>query len=202
MVNFLSLQGVNIVFTSPFQFINLAISSGVASGLVAAFPLIIVQFLSFLKPALRKKEYKMVINLLPFSIFLFLLGFTFGAIIMRWQVQIFLARSVSLGIGNVLDISHLLSVVIMTSAFMGVGFQFPIVLLILMFLGVIKRHHLSKQRPWVYLGSFIFALFLPPDSILADFILTLPLVILFELTLLLNRDFEAKRSPVQEAETE
>jgi len=199
LVKFLSLQGVNIVFTSPFQFINLAISSGVATGLVAAFPLIIAQFLSFLKPALRKKEYKLVMNLLPFSIFLFLLGFIFGAIIMRWQVQIFLARSVSLGIGNVLDISRLLSVVMITSALMGVGFQFPILLLILMHFGIIKRHQLAKQRPWVLLGSFIFAMFLPPDSILADFLLSLPLVILFEITLLLNRIFESRKSQELEA---
>jgi sec-independent protein translocase protein TatC len=202
LVNFLSLQGVNIVFTSPFQFINLAIACGVASGLIAAFPLIINQFLSFLKPALKKDEYQMVVNLLPFAIFLFIVGFAFGAIIMRWQVQIFMGRSVSLGIGNVLDISRLLSVVIMTSTLMGVGFQFPVVLLILMHLGVIKHSQLKKQRPWVYLGSFIFALFLPPDSILADFLLTLPLVILYEITLILNRIFEARRLDKIEAEAQ
>ena len=112
---------------------------------------------------------------------------------MKWQVQIFMSRSTSLGIGNMLDISRLLSVVIMTSALMGVGFQFPIVLLILMHFKVIKHDQLKKQRPWVYLGSFIFALFLPPDSILADLILTLPLVILYEITLILNHVFEAKR---------
>lgn len=198
LVNFLSLQGVNIVFTSPFQFINLAISSGVACGLIAAFPLIIAQFMSFMKPALRKGEYKLVLNMLPFSIFLFLVGFIFGAIIMKWQVQIFMDKSVTLGIGNVLDISRLLSVVLITSALMGVGFQFPVVLLMLMHFGVIKRNQLSKQRPWVYLGSFIFALFLPPDSILADFLLSLPLVILFEITLILNRIFEARRSKEKE----
>ena len=123
MVDFLSLEGVNIVFTSPFQFINLAISSGVITGLIAAFPLIIAQVLAFLKPALKKKEYKIILGFLPFAIILFLIGFTFGALIMKWQVEIFLGRSASLGIGNVLDISHLLSIVLITSALMGIGFQ-------------------------------------------------------------------------------
>ncbi len=193
LIDILSLKGINIVFTSPFQFINLAISCGVVTGLVFVFPLLIYQILSFLRPALRIKEYKMVVGSLPFSIVLFLSGFLFGVLIMRWQIQIFLTRSVSLGIGNILDISHLLSTVLLTSIFMGVGFQFPLILLLLMRIGIIKHHHLSKQRRWVYLGSFIFAILLPPDSVLADVLLALPLIILFEITLLLNRIFERKK---------
>lgn len=193
LIDLLSLKGINIVFTSPFQFINLSISCGVATGLVVAFPVLIAQVLSFLRPALRWKEYKTVVRFLPFSIFLFLIGFTFGAIIMKWQIEIFLTRSVSLGIGNVLDISHLLSTVLITSALMGVGFQFPLILLLLMRMGIIDRRQLSKKRPWVYLGSFIFALLLPPDSILADILLTLPLIILFEFTLMLNHLLQRKK---------
>lgn len=189
----LSLEGINIVFTSPFQFISLAFSCGIATGLVTVLPLFIIQVLYFLKPALKKKEFKMVVNLLPLSIFLFLFGFTLGAIIMKWQIEIFLARSVSMGIGNILDISGLLTTVFLTSALMGIGFQFPIILLLLMRIGIIKHQQLSKKRPWVYLCSFIFVLFLPPDSILADIFLSLPLIILYEITLLLNRILEKKR---------
>ncbi|MFH0937469.1 MAG: twin-arginine translocase subunit TatC [Candidatus Daviesbacteria bacterium] len=193
LIDILSLKGVNIVFTSPFQFINLAISCGLTTGLALIFPLIIYQVLSFLKPALREKEYKMVVRFLPFSIILFLIGFSFGFLIMKWQIEIFLARSISLDIGNILDISRLLNTVLLTSMLMGIGFQFPIVLLLLMRIGIVKHAQLSKQRLWAYLGSFIFAILLPPDSIIADVLLSLPLVILFELTLLLNRIFERRK---------
>jgi len=187
LINILSLKGINIVFTSPFQFINLATSCGVATGLVISFPLLIFQILSFLKPALREKEYKMLVKFLPFALFLFLTGFIFGLIIMKWQINIFLARSVSLGIGNILDVSRLLTVVLLTSVFMGIGFQFPIVLLLLLKVGLIKHEQLARGRQWVYLASFIFAIILPPDSILADILLALPLIALFELTLILNK---------------
>jgi sec-independent protein translocase protein TatC len=59
--------------------------------------------------------------------------------------------------------------------------------------GIIKHHQISKQRLWVYLGSFIFTVLLPADSILADILITLPLIILFELTLILNRIFERRK---------
>lgn len=194
LVDVLSLKGVNVVFTSPFQFINLSISCGVATGLIIAFPLIIIQLMSFLRPALRPREYKMVLGLLPLCILLFIAGFSLGALIMKWQIEIFLNQSMSLGIGNVLDISHLLSVIIITSTLMGLVFQTPIILLLLLRIGILKHPNVSKARPWVYLGSFVFAILLPPDSILADVFLSLPLVILFELTLILDKILERKRT--------
>jgi len=194
LVKLLSLNGVNIVFTSPFQFINLAISSGVAVGLIVIFPILVVQILSFLKPALKRKEFKMVTKFLPFSLTLFLIGFIFGALVMKWQIEIFLTRASALGIGNVLDISRLLSTIILTSALMGVGFQFPMILLLLMHLRIVTRKQLSKKRLWIYLGSFIFAILLPADSILTDIFLSLPLIFLFELTLLIGYVYEKKRS--------
>ena len=187
LIDILSLKGINIVFTSPFQFINLAFSSGIACGLIVSFPLLVSQILYFLKPALREKEYKTVIRLLPFSFLLFLTGVTFGFLIMKWQIMIFLDRSLALGIGNILDISRLLTTVLMTSVLLGIGFQFPILLILLLHLGIIKRHKLSKMRLWIYLGSFVFAILLPADSILADIVLALPLIILYELTLIISR---------------
>jgi sec-independent protein translocase protein TatC len=194
LVGTLSLEGVNIVFTSPFQFIDLSITCGLVTGLVVVFPLLIFQILRFLKPALREKEYKMLVRFIPFSIGLFLFGFIFGAIIMKWQIEIFRERSIALGIGNILDIKGLLTTVFLTSALMGVGFQFPIILLLLMRIGIIKPKWLSRKRPMVYLGSFIFTMFLPPDSIIADICLSLPLIVLFELTLFLNFILKRKRN--------
>lgn len=187
LLGVLALQGVNVVFTSPFQFINLAISCGAAMGLLVAVPLLIMQTLFFLKPGLRKPEYRLVARLVPLALGLFFLGFGFGVVIMRWQIEIFLSRSVALGIGNILDISRLLSTVMVTAGLMGLGFQFPIILLGLMRLGVVERKQVAGKRLWVYLAAFIFTMFLPADSVLVDLILTLPLVGLFELTLMLER---------------
>ncbi len=187
LIQILSLNGINIVFTSPFQFINLAISCGVTIGLVITTPLIIYEILSFLRPALKGREMAALIWFLPFSLVLFVMGFLFGFLIMKWQINIFLTRSVAIGIGNILDISRLLNVVLMTSSLLGIGFQFPLILLLLMRIGIVKQKSLTAQRRWIYLASFLFSILLPPDSILADILLSLPLIILFEMTLFLNK---------------
>lgn len=190
LVDVLSLSGVNIVFTSPFQFINLAISCALATGIICTFPLVLYQALSFLKPALKRKEFRTTLKCLPAALGLFVGGFLFGGVVMKWQIEIFLAKSVSLGIGNVLDISQLMSTVILVSVFMGIAFQFPLIILLLVYLDVVKRIHLSRQRKWVYLGALIFAILLPLDSIIADILLALPLIILFEITLVISRMWE------------
>ena len=186
LIDLLSLKGINLVFTSQFQFINLSIACGLTTGVVVILPLFMAQLLSFLKPALKRKEFSMVTRSLPLSILLFCIGFIFGAFIMKWQIEIFLDKSISLGIGNVLDISRLLTTVLLTSVLMGIGFQFPVVLFLLMKINLISRQQLKNKRLGVYLGSFIFAILLPADSILADVLLSLPLIVLFELTLFVS----------------
>lgn len=182
-----ALEGLNIVFTSPFQFLSLAVNSALLAGFIAVLPLGIFQILSFIKPALRGTEYKTVLTLLPITVVLFISGFTFGILIMKYVVMIFYQKSVELNIGNVLDVSLLLSQILTTAILMGIAFEFPIVLTIIMRLKILKFHAIAKKRLLVYVVSLIFAALLPPTDLLSLVLLFLPLALLFELTLLLNR---------------
>lgn len=182
-----SLEGVNIVFTSPFQFINLAITSGLLLGVIVIFPIVVFQIMSFLKPALESKEYRTLVLTVPVSIFLFVCGFIFGVLVMRYMMLIFYQRSLELNIGNFLDISLLLSQILVTAVLMGIAFQFPIVLTILMKFKIVKYQQIASQRLIAYTASIIFAALLPPTDILSLVVMTLPLVLLFEFTLILNK---------------
>jgi sec-independent protein translocase protein TatC len=184
---FISIKGLNVVFTTPFQYMSLAVNSGLLVGLVAVFPLMIIQALAFLKPALRHKEYKAVLFMLPLSILLFIGGFAFGVYIMKWIIVLFYEKSISLNIGNILDINRLLSSILATGALMGLAFQFPIIMTILMRLKVVKYHTFVKQRLWAHVSALIFAVMLPPTDLLSLLLLFLPLAFLFEFTLLLNK---------------
>ena len=182
-----ALEGLNIVFTSPFQFLSLSVNSAFLAGFIAVLPLAIFQILSFIRPALRKSEYRSVLALLPIAILLFISGFTFGVLIMKYAVIIFYQKSVELNIGNFLDVTTLLSQILLTAIMMGIAFQFPIFLTILMKLKVIKYQQIVKQRLLIYGLSLIFSAILPPTDLLSLVLLFLPLALLFELTLLLNR---------------
>ena len=70
---------------------------------------------------------------------------------------------------------------------MGIGFQFPIGLTILMRLKIFGYHQVVKQRLLVYGVSLVFAALMPPTDLLSLLLLFLPLAFLFELTLLCNK---------------
>lgn len=181
------LEGVNIVFTSPFQFINLAINSAFLVGTIVVFPMIIWQVLMFARPALKAKEFQLILSLLPLSVMLFIGGIGFGIVIMRYIIILFYEKSLQLNIGNFLDISQLLSQVLVTGLLMGIAFQFPIVLTILLKAKIILYRALVDKRFFAYGISIVFAAILPPTDLLSLVLLTVPLVILFELTLVLNK---------------
>mgnify|MGYP000726773278 CR=1 FL=1 len=186
-LNLFDLQGINVVFTSPFQFVSLAFTSAFLLATVIIFPLIVFQILSFLKPALHPKEFNLILALMPFSLLLFVGGFGFGIMIMRYVIQIFYQKSQELQIGNYLDVSNLLSQILMTSILMGLAFQFPVILTVLVRLRIITYKFLAKQRLVAYIASAIFATLLPPTDLLSLVLLFLPLALLYELTLILNR---------------
>ena len=180
-------EGVNIAFTSPFQFINLAFSSGLAVGLIAALPLAIIQIINFLKPALNKKEYRVMVTLMPLAILLFAGGFFYGVAVMKYVISLLYQKALELEIGNILDISALLSQIITTSALLGAAFEFPLILTGMMRLKFIDYGAVAAKRTTVYFICLVFASFLPPTDLLSLALLTLPLIFLFETTLFLNR---------------
>jgi len=187
LLSLFHLQGVNVVFTSPFQFINLSFSIAFLAGIIVIFPLLILQTLTFLKPALSRGEFKAVIYLLPISIALFISGAGFGFMVTRYVVKLFYEQSLKFNVGNFLDITQLLSQILTTSILMGLAFQFPIVMTLLLKFKVIKHTTLAKKRLWVYVAALVFAGLLPPADLLSTVVYFLPLVLLFELALLLNK---------------
>lgn len=187
LLSIFDLRGVNIVFTSPFQFINLAINAAFLVGTVVVFPLVIWQILLFARPALTKHEFQVVMFLLPLSIALFIFGMGFGVMIMRYIVVLFYEKSLQLQIGNMLDVSQLLAQVLTTGLLMGIAFQFPIVLTLLLKARIIMYRALVDKRIMAYGVSLLFAAILPPTDLLSLVLLTIPLIVLFELTLILNR---------------
>ena len=183
------LEGVNFAFTSPFQFINLAVSSALAVGIIACLPLILYQIISFLRPALRKNERRFLLLLMPLAIILFLTGFFYGVGVMKYVISLFYQNALRLNITNLLDVSVLLSQIISTSALLGAAFEFPIILTALMNFKVVSHQQVAARRPLIYLILLVFATLLPPTDLLSLALLTLPLLILFEFTLVLNRVF-------------
>lgn len=188
LISVFNLKNINIVLVSPYQFINLAVSVSLLSGIIFASPLLAYEFLSFIKPALKDQEYRLLVKLLPVSIILFIGGFIFGVWMLQFIIDIYVKTSLSFNIGNLWDVQAFLTQIIVMGTSLGIVFELPIVLTILLRLGLIKRSMLVAQRRFVYAGLIIFDVLLPPTDILSLSLIFIPLALLFESTLLFNQE--------------
>jgi len=189
-LSLLDLKGATIIFTSPFEYMNLSLNCGIVLGTIITLPLIIYQLIAFLRPAMTEKELKTLKNFIPLSLVLFLAGFTIGFIMMKYVGLLSYQTSLKLKINSFLNITNLLSTVLVTSSLMGLAFQFPIVLIFLIRFKVISYQFIVNKRPIAYIITIVFASLMPPTDILSLILLTIPLVILYEIVLLFTKSYQ------------
>lgn len=182
-------SGVNVVMTNPSQLIDLSINTGLVCGVIITTPFFLFQIVSFLKSAFTKKENSFIYKILPLALILFIIGMIFGAWVTQFVITIYAQFSKGFNINNIWDIQTFFSQVIVTAVCMGVVFEMPVILTGLIRLKVIKRKYLVKQRRYVYTIIIIFAMLMPPTDPLSLSLITIPLWLLFEITLLLNKDY-------------
>ncbi len=180
-------KNVSIITTSPYQYISLTFTVSFIVGIIIALPYSFIRLYLFFKPALKPTERKIILSFAPLSIFLFIVGFSFGMWIMQQIINFYSNVWTSSGVDSFWDIQNFLSQILFTSFLTGIIFQVPIIVTILIRLKIVKRSEMVKKRKYVYLGLLLVAVLLPPTDLFSLIMLTLPLFFLFEFGLLLNR---------------
>lgn len=167
---------------------------GIAAGLLVCIPLVLYYLYDFLKDGLTQKEKKLFFVLLPAGVILFAIGFTYSFIILYFYLHSVSAINLAFGIQNIWDINSFIFQIITASAFLGLAFEFPIILTFLVRMGVIRASALREKRLYAIAGIFIFVGFLPPPDIFSTLIQALPLVVIYEITIWVNRAYFIRRA--------
>lgn len=187
VMHLFKMEGINLVLTSPYQFIDLAVNTGLLTGLVCALPLLGYFLLTFVRPALAPREYGLLVRLYPLAVILFVVGFFFGSWIIQLIIDLYSQTTLDFSVNNLWDVSHFFNQILMTGISLALIFELPIVLTALLKLKFIKLNMLQKSRKFIYAAILIFVAFLPPNDIISLALLSVPPLLLFEITLLLNR---------------
>lgn len=180
-------NGINVITTSPFQFIDISFSIALICGIFLSSPYALYRLYIFVQPALRKSERRFILSFLPLSFGLFAAGFSFGLLIMQLMITLYSQINRSFSLSSFWDVQHFLSQIFFTSFLTGIVFQIPIAMSAMIRLHIVPREDFIKQRKIVYAVLFVIAVLLPTTDLLSLILETLPLFFLFELGLLLNR---------------
>lgn len=185
-LNFVKLDQVTIATSSPFQFVDVAMDVGFFVAIIISVPYIIYSFYVFIMPALTRREKIKFLKSIPLSIALFIVGFLYGFFILYFALDTLASVNTRLGIANFWNISQFLSQMLVTSALLGLIFEFPLLLSLLMKIKIITQQTLKKNRRIAYFIIIVLTSLLPPTDGISLVAMALPLVLLFEVTILLN----------------
>lgn len=186
LLKLMDVEGVTIATTSPFQFADLAMDCGFFIASVIVLPYLVFNLFSFISPGLTRKEKSKIFLAVPISIGLFAVGFVYGVIIFYYGLTYLAKVNISLGVANIWDISMFISQIFLTASLLGILFEFPIILSFLIRLGIMDAAYLRKNRRVAFAAIVIFVSLLPPTDGISLILMSVPLVGLYEMTLLLN----------------
>jgi sec-independent protein translocase protein TatC len=110
---------------------------------------------------------------------------------MYYAMQLLANVNFGLGIANMWNIATFLSQIVSTAALLGLLFQFPIVLTFLIKFNILNVKSLRSKRSHAVLGMFVFASLLPPTDGLSLILMVLPLILMYEITILYNRGYKS-----------
>ncbi len=193
-----------LVYTKLYEAFFVEIKVAMFAAFFIAFPIISNQLWAFVAPGLYANEKK---AFLPF-LFATPLLFTAGAalayyVVMPTAFRFFLGFEGEVG-GMTQEalpaMGDYLSLVMQFILAFGICFQLPVLLLLLNRAGLVTREQLKGLRRYMVVGAFVLAAILTPPDVVSQFLLGLPLILLYEVSLAIMWFTERKRAKLEATE--
>jgi sec-independent protein translocase protein TatC len=188
--------GGTLIFTSVAEAFFTYMKVAFIAGLILASPFVLYQVWAFVAPGLYRHERRYVIPFVFLGSFFFALGILFGYFVAIPIGFKFLLGYATDFIKPMPSMKEYLSFSIKFLLAFGLVFEFPVVLLLLARIGVVDSKKLARQRKYAILLIFIFAAVVTPPDLISQVLMALPLMGLYELSIILSKFFGKKSTPI------
>ena len=148
-------------------------------------PYILFQLWSFIAPGLYKHEKRLMAPLMLGSTLLFYGGIAFAYYVVFPVAFAFFSSVAPDGVTIATDISSYLDFVLKLFFAFGAAFEIPIAIILLCWTGVTTPASLRTKRPYIVVGAFVVGMLLTPPDIISQTMLALPMLLLFELGIII-----------------
>lgn len=189
-----------LIYTDLTEAFFTYVKVAVFAGCFLTFPFIATQLWMFISPGLYKREKKAVLPFLVAAPIMFFMGGALVYYIVIPNAWRFFLSFQSAGGDTVLPIqleakvSDYLSLVMVLIFAFGMAFQMPIILALLAKAGIITADWLAAKRRYAIVLIFIVAAIITPPDIISQISLAVPLMALYEISILLIRYTNANPS--------
>lgn len=181
-------EGQTLIFTGIVEGFLTHFKVGLYSALLIAVPYILFEVWKFVVPGLYDQEKRYAILFAGSTLILFTAGALFGFfVILPVVLPFFINNFTSEWIRPLPSIQHYLSFAILMMLASGLSFELPVFLVFLNKAGVLSRETLVKKRGYAIIIISIVAAIITPPDVISMMCITLPMILLFELSLLIMR---------------
>ncbi len=180
-------EGAKMIATGVITPFMVPVKVTALVGFMIALPYVLYQAWAFVAPGLYDHEKRLALPLVVASTLLFLAGVGFCYYFVFGKVFAFIHDFAPKSITPAPDIEAYFSFVITMFLAFGITFEIPIVVVVLVRMGLVTLPQLRQARPYVIVGAFIVAAVVTPPDVLSQFMLAVPMCILYEAGLLCAR---------------
>lgn len=162
--------------------------TSITAGFIIAFPFVLYEFWKFISPGLKIKERKSARGFILIASLLFFIGVLFGYyIVTPLSINFLGSYQVSKEVFNDFDLSSYISLVRASTLACGLIFELPILIYILTKIGLLTPETLRKYRKFSLVIVLILSAIITPPDIASQVIVTIPIVILYELSIFISK---------------
>lgn len=170
------------------------------SGVLVSLPWILYQAWAFVAPGLYEHEKKFAFPLITSSVFFLVVGIAFAyTFVLPAAYKFFFAFASRTGADVLQDLQKYWDFTLAIFFGFGVSFEVPVVVMLLIKLGIVTQAQLRSWRRYVIVGAFVLAAVLTPPDVISQFMLAVPLILLYELGIFMGGFLRARsRNPDDE----
>ena len=181
----------NITMSGQF---SMHILVSVVVGIILAFPVLIYQVWSFVRPGLKETERKTARGTVFFSSLLFFAGVLFGYyLIAPLSVQFLGGYRVSSLVENKITLGSFISTITSVTLATGLFFELPILIYFLAKLGLVNSLLLKKLRKHALVVVLLLAAIITPPDITSQVLVSIPIMLLYEASIMIAKSVERKQ---------
>ena len=187
----LTLNIISIKMSGQFT-MHLYVS--IFAGIIVAFPYLIFELWLFIKPALMPKERKHSKGAVVVCSLLFLLGVAFSYfIIVPLTVHFLGTYQVSEFVKNQISLNSYISTVVSVTFAVGLVFELPVLVYFLTRVGLITPDYLKRNRKYMIVVLLVLSAIITPPDIFSQVLVVIPLMLLYELSIVVAKRVDRKR---------
>ncbi|NBD25442.1 twin-arginine translocase subunit TatC [Paenibacillus glycinis] len=173
---------------SPWDGIRMYMTIALAFALAISLPFILYQLWGFVKKGLHPQERVAALRYVPYSVICFLVGLSFGYFVVFPMSYAFTSRITrSMQLVETYGVAQYFGFMFNIVLPLAIAFELPVVVMFLTKIGVLTPKALHKMRRYAYLILVIVASLISPPELVSHMMVFIPLVLLYEISVLLSR---------------